>query len=109
MFENDEAASQLGEAALVSHISPISQSKLIFYNIPIDENAANHIALGETFRFFTKECEAKSNAEFAAAGENQSPVHVDFTIGSGDMDVDGLTVGGVAEPVMRNVEWAFDL
>jgi aminopeptidase len=109
LIETDEGAGQLGEVALVPHNSPISQTGFIFYNILIDENAANHIALGEAFRFFLKGGEAKSNDEFAAAGGNLSLVHVDLAIGSGEMDVDGLTESGVAEPVMRNGEWAFDL
>lgn len=53
--------------------------------------------------------EAKSDDEFAAAGGNRSLIHVDFMIGSGEMDVDGLTEGGAAEPVMRSGEWAFEV
>jgi len=109
LIETDEGASQLGEVALVPHISRISKSGLIFYNILIDENAANHIALGEAFRDSMDGGETKSNDEFSAAGGNQSLIHVDFMIGSGEMDVDGLTEGGVAEPVMRNGEWAFEV
>jgi aminopeptidase len=101
LIETDEGASRLGEVALVPHSSPIS-------NTLIDENAANHIALGEAFRFSMEGGEAKSDDEFAAAGGNHSLVHVDFMIGSGEMDVDGLTEGGAAEPVMRGGEWAFE-
>ena len=108
LIETDEGASRLGEVALVPHSSPISQSGLLFYNTLIDENAANHIALGEALRFFMEGGEAKSDDEFAAAGGNHSLVHVDFMIGSGEMDVDGLTEGGAAEPVMRSGEWAFE-
>jgi aminopeptidase len=45
--------------------------------------------------------------EFAGAGGNQSLVHVDLMIGSGEMDVDGIGGDGTAEPVMRGGEWAF--
>ena len=99
----------LGEVALVPHKSPISQTGLLFDNILIDENAANHLALGEASRFFMEGSEKKSDDEFSAAGGNQNLVHVDFMIGSGEMDVDGLTESGVAESVMRNGEWVFDL
>ena len=109
LIETDEGASQLGEVALVPHTSRISKSGLIFYNILIDENAANHIALGKAFRDSMDGGELKSNDEFAAAGGNQSLIHVDFMIGSGEMDVDGLTEGGAAEPVMRSGEWAFEV
>ncbi|MCK4450855.1 MAG: aminopeptidase [Anaerolineae bacterium] len=108
LIETDEGASRLGEVALVPHSSPISQSGLLFYNTLIDENAANHIALGEALRFFMEGGEAKSDDEFAAAGGNYSLIHVDFMIGSGEMDVDGLTEDGTAEPVMRGGEWAFE-
>jgi len=108
LIETDEGASRLGEVALVPHSSPISQSGLLFYNTLIDENAANHIALGEALRFFMEGGEAKSDDEFAAAGGNLSLIHVDFMIGSGEMDVDGLTEGGAVEPVMRSGEWAFE-
>jgi aminopeptidase len=48
-----------------------------------------------------------SDEEFAAAGGNQSMIHVDFMIGSADMDVDGVTDTGASEPIMRGGEWAF--
>ncbi len=48
-----------------------------------------------------------SDDEFAAADGNDSLTHVDFMIGSGQMDIDGLTAGGDTEPVMRAGEWAF--
>jgi aminopeptidase len=35
-------------------------------------------------------------------------VHVDFMVGSGVMDIDGLRTDGDTEPVMRQGEWAFD-
>jgi len=109
LLQTDNGASLLGEVALVPHKSPISQTGLLFYNILIDENAANHLALGEASRFFMEGGDLKSDDEFAAAGGNLSLIHVDFMIGSGEMDVDGLTESGEAEPVMRNGEWAFDI
>ena len=46
-----------------------------------------------------------SDAEFAAAGGNDSLAHVDFMIGSNEMDIDGLSGDGTAEPLMRGGEW----
>jgi aminopeptidase len=46
---------------------------------------------------------------FAAVGGNQSLIHIDFMIGSGEMDVDGITEDGTSEPVMRGGEWAFEI
>ncbi|NQU31214.1 MAG: aminopeptidase, partial [Anaerolineae bacterium] len=105
----DENASFLGEVALIPHKSPISQSGLIFMNTLYDENASNHLALGSAYQFTLKGGETMSVDEFAQAGGNDSLIHIDFMFGSGDMDVDGVTADGKAEPVMRAGEWAFDV
>jgi aminopeptidase len=109
LIETDEGAARLGEVALVPHSSPISQSGLLFYNTLFDENASNHIALGRAYPDNLKESAAMSPDAFAAAGGNNSLIHVDFMIGSGEMNVDGLAADGLSEPVMRNGEWAFSL
>ncbi|UCH25592.1 MAG: aminopeptidase [Trueperaceae bacterium] len=107
LLDTDEGARSLGEIALVPHSSPISQSGKVFYNILIDENAANHLALGQGYRFNVEGGAAMSAEEFAAAGGNSSLIHVDFMIGSGQMNVDGIGEDGVTEPLMRDGEWAF--
>ena len=71
-----------------------------------NENAANHIALGRGFPFVIEG--EKSASEAAEMGVNRSLVHVDFMVGSDAMDVDGVTAGGDAEPLMRGCEWAFE-
>jgi aminopeptidase len=103
----DQGASMLGEVALVPHSSPISQSGLLFYNTLLDENASCHLALGSAYRFSLDGGEKLSTEEFAARGGNVSLVHVDFMIGSGELDIDGLLPNGKSEPVMRKGEWAF--
>lgn len=108
LLNTDEASRSLGEVALVPHSSPISQSGLLFYNILFDENASNHIALGNAYRFSMKDGEEMSAEEFAAAGGNESMTHADFMIGSADMDIDGIAADGTAEAVMRQGEWAFN-
>jgi len=107
--KTDEGASRLGEVALVPHSSPISQTGLLFYNIGIDENAANHIALGKGFNFNLKNGEDMSDEEFSAVGGNNSLVHIDCMVGSGEVHVDGIKEDGAAEPIMRNGEWAFNV
>ncbi len=109
LFETDEGASRLGEVALVPHKSPISQSGIIFHHTLMDENAASHLALGAAYNFTLHSGETMSKEQFSAAGGNISIAHVDFMIGSGQMDVDGLKHDGSAEPVMRSGEWAFDV
>jgi aminopeptidase len=107
LIATDDGAGRLGEVALVPHSSPIAQSGLLFYNTLFDENAASHIALGRAYQFTIQGGTSMSEAEFAQAGGNFSLVHVDFMIGSGQMDIDGVTADGQAEPVMRGGEWAF--
>jgi aminopeptidase len=105
LIETDEGAARLGEMALVPYSSPISQTGLLFYNTLLDENASHHFALGRGYRFCLKGGTEMSDPEFAAAGGNDSLIHIDFMIGSQEMDIDGLTTDGRAEPLMRRGEW----
>jgi aminopeptidase len=108
LLGTDEGSRSLGEVALVPHSSPVSRSNLIFYNILFDENASNHLALGAAYRFSLHDGTAMSDDAFLGAGGNQSLNHVDFMFGSDEIDVDGISQDGTAEPIMRNGEWAFD-
>ena len=45
--------------------------------------------------------------ELDKASVNTSISHVDFMIGDGEMDIDGITEDGTREPVFRNGNWAF--
>jgi len=106
MIGTDEGARKLGEVALVPHSSPIAQSGVLFWNTLFDENAASHIALGQAYSTCLIGGENMDNATLAAKGANSSLIHVDWMIGSGKMDVDGMTASGTAEPLMRQGEWA---
>ena len=105
LLETDEGASRLGEIALVAESSPIARSGLLYYNTLFDENAASHIALGRAYRFCLEGGGEMSDAEACRAGANDSLAHVDFMIGSRQMDVDGITASGEREAVMRAGEW----
>ncbi|MQA29343.1 MAG: aminopeptidase [Luteitalea sp.] len=106
LIATDPGAARLGEVALVPHSSPVSQSGVLFYNTLFDENAASHVALGSAYRFTLAGGEAMTDEEFAQAGGNRSATHVDFMIGSADLDVDGVLPDGTIDPVMRRGEWA---
>jgi len=105
LLDTDEGARRLGEVALVPHSSPISQSGILYYKTLFDENAASHVALGNAFKFTLRGGKEMSDADFEKAGGNRSGVHVDFMIGSGDLDVDGVLPNGKVEPVMHRGEW----
>ena len=50
--------------------------------------------------------ETMSDEQFEHAGGNRSATHVDFMIGSGELDIDGVLDDGTTEAVMRSGEWA---
>jgi aminopeptidase len=106
VLDTDEGARRLGEVALVPASSAISASGLLFYNTLYDENAASHIALGQAYsKCFVDGGADFSEADLAARGANRSLIHIDWMIGSAEIDVDGLTAEGRAIPVMRAGEW----
>jgi aminopeptidase len=105
MLDTDEGASRLGEVALVPHSSPIAASGLLFSNTLFDENAASHIALGQAYSTCIREGDTMDASALAERGANDSLIHVDWMIGSGEVDLNGLTAAGSTEPLMRKGEW----
>jgi len=109
LLDTDAGASRLGEVALVPHNSPVAQSGLLFYNTLFDENAASHVALGSAYKFTVAGGEGMTDDQFEEAGGNRSVTHVDFMIGSADLDIDGVLADGSVEPLMRNGDWTKEL
>ncbi|WP_442916889.1 aminopeptidase [Lysinibacillus sp. 54212] len=107
LVETDEGSHYLGEVALVPHQSPISESGLLFFNTLFDENASNHLAIGSAYAFCLEGGKTMSSEELLQHGLNQSITHVDFMIGSSEMNIDGITEDGKVEAVFRNGNWAF--
>jgi aminopeptidase len=105
MIETDEGARQLGEVALVPHSSPIAASGLLFMNTLFDENAACHIALGQAYSTCLKNGDSLTPEQLSGRGANTSLIHVDWMIGSGKIDVDGITATGEPSPLIRAGEW----
>jgi aminopeptidase len=105
MIDTDEGGRRLGEVALVPHSSPISASGIVFNNTLFDENAASHVAVGQSYTETMRGGQKMSKAERSAHGANSSLIHVDWMIGSGDIDIDGVTNSGASEPLMRKGEW----
>jgi aminopeptidase len=94
----DAGASRLGEVALVDRESRIGQLGTVFYETLLDENAASHIALGSGFTWAVETDEDRARI-------NESAVHIDFMIGSNDVDVTGVTEDGERVPVLRGGAW----
>jgi aminopeptidase len=105
VLETDSGSRHLGEVALVPYSSPISKSGLLFYNTLFDENAACHIALGQSYSQCFLNGGSLTPEELAARGANNSLIHIDWMIGSSEIDIDGITADGGSEAVMRKGEW----
>jgi aminopeptidase len=97
LTEIDEGARRLGELALVDGEGRIGPLETVFYDTLLDENASSHIALGNGFPFLIEEADRKR--------ANESARHIDFMIGSTELDVDGVTLDGERIPVLRNLAW----
>ena len=106
VLDTDEGARRLGEVALVPHSSPISASGVLFYNTLFDENASCHIALGQCYSKCFLNGASLSQDQIKAQGGNCSLIHIDWMIGSGQVDIDGIRADGTKVPVMRKGEWA---
>jgi aminopeptidase len=105
LIDTDDGARRLGEVALVPHSSPIASSGMLFFNTLFDENAASHIALGQSYSSCLRDGDKLTPEELAGRGANDSLIHVDWMIGSGKLDIDGETATGTTEPLMRQGEW----
>lgn len=107
LIANDEGSSYLGEVALVPHQSPISSSGILYYNTLFDENASNHLAIGEAYPTCFEGGRELQEGQLEALGINTSITHEDFMIGSAEMDIDGILPDGTEEPIFRKGNWAF--
>lgn len=105
LLDTDEGARRLGEIAIVPHNSPISQSGITFFNTLFDENASCHIAMGQCYSSNLEGYEGMSEEERLAAGANESLIHVDWMIGSSEVDIDGITKDGTRIALMSGCEW----
>ncbi len=106
VLDTDDGARRLGEVALVPHSSPISKSGLLFFNTLFDENAACHIALGQCYSKCFVDGAKLTPDQIAARGGNKSLIHIDWMIGSAELDIDGVDEAGGRTPVFRKGEWA---
>jgi aminopeptidase len=92
-----ENADRLGELALVTSESRVGRSGTLFYDTLFDENATCHIAYG-------------MGLAYAFDGEpdpaiNVCNIHIDFMVGSPELEVDAVLADGSEIPLIRNEEW----
>ena len=106
LIETDEGSHYLGEIALVPVDSPISQLNTLFYNTLFDENASCHMALGMAYPTCLQGGKNLSQKELEELGANDSVTHVDFMVGSNQLDIDGVSEDGTVTPIFRHGNWA---
>ncbi len=103
----DEGSSSLGEVALIPYDSPISKQGIIYQETLFDENASCHLALGQSFNENLKNADNLSEEQLKEVGANQSLRHVDFMVGTKDLNIDGIDYEGNVIPVFRNGNFVF--
>ena len=106
MLAEDESSCHLGEVALVPYDSPISQSKVLFYNTLFDENASCHLAFGAAYKNTLRDYEKLTEEDLKKMKFNESMNHVDFMIGSEDLDIVGTKFDGTKVQIFKNGNWA---
>lgn len=102
LVETDDGAKRLGEVALVPHDSPISNQRILFYNTLFDENASCHFALGKAYPSCIKGGEDMDKTALTTLGVNDSLIHVDFMVGSKDLEITGIKDDGTELAIFRN-------
>ncbi|WP_432666544.1 aminopeptidase [Wukongibacter baidiensis] len=107
LIETDEGSHFLGEVALVPHDSPISNTNLLFYNTLYDENASCHFAVGSAYLLCVEDGPTLTKEDKERIGINDSLTHVDFMVGSPDMNILGITKSGEEIQVFKDGNWAF--
>lgn len=102
LLDTDEGSRHLGEVALISYDSPISNQNILYFNTLFDENASCHLALGRCYPENIKGGEEMSEEELLSHGGNQSMNHVDFMFGTKEMRVTGIENDGTEVEIFRN-------
>lgn len=105
LIATDENACRLGEVALVPISCKVAEAGTLFYNTLYDENAASHIAFGASYGENLQGYAEMSPEERTGRGANDSIIHVDWMIGSSEIDVDGIGADGASTILMRSGEW----
>lgn len=105
IIEADEGSHYLGEIALIGYNSAISNLKTLFYSTLFDENASCHFAIGNCYSGCMKDSENMTEEQLLECGLNNSLVHVDFMVGTADLDITAETVDGKTIQIFKNGDW----
>lgn len=108
LLASDEGSVRFGEVAMVPMSSAVASEGLIWNNTLYDENDGCHIAIGRAYAISVEGGTDMSPDELVEAGLNYSTNHVDFVVGSPELNVYGITETGAEEPIITAGEWGFD-
>ncbi|MGL5675511.1 MAG: aminopeptidase [Cellulosilyticaceae bacterium] len=109
LIGTDEGSHYLGEVAIVPYDSPVSNTKVIFYNTLFDENASCHFAIGSAYPDNIEGGTTMSKEELEKVGANTSLTHVDFMVGSKELNVLAETEDGEQFYILKDGDWAFTI
>ena len=109
IIDTDEYSCYLGEVALVPYDSPISNTKVVFEDTLIDENASCHLAFGSSYPECIKGAEKLSGDELRSLGVNDSKAHVDFMVGTSDLEITGKLKDGSEVKIFENGNFSKNL
>lgn len=105
IIETDEGSHRLGEIALIGYDSPIRKLGALFYMTLFDENQSCHFALGRAFPTCVEGGDNMTKEQQAEVGLNTSLTHVDFMVGTPDLDITAYTEDGKELAIFRNGNW----
>ncbi len=107
IIETDEGSKSFGEIALVPYDSPISKLHTLFYETLFDENASCHFAIGQAYPTCVNGGDSMTKEQLAAVGINDSKVHVDFMVGTKDLDITAETSDGKTIQIFKDGNFVF--
>ncbi len=105
LIKTDKGSCRIGEVALIGKNSPIAESGILYYNTLFDENASCHLAFGKAYPTTVSGGDKLTLKELKERGANESIEHVDFMIGTPDMDIVGIDDFNHQTKIFENGEW----
>lgn len=106
ILDTDEGANYLGEIALIGYNTPIQNLNTLFLNTLFDENSSCHFALGRAYPSCVENTDGLSRDELDKLGVNNSLEHVDFMIGTPDLDIIATKADGTTVQIFKNGDFA---
>lgn len=106
IINTDEGSHYLGECALVPFSSPVNKSGILFYDSLYDENACCHLAFGIGFPLVFEDYMKKDLKDLYKQGLNTSSTHIDFMIGTKDLNIVATTKDNKKVVLFKQGEWA---